>query len=58
MALYAGVFGILVVLALAMPPGTGRSTARRHAKIARRNATIAEAMQSQQRGSTKLDRPD
>jgi hypothetical protein len=45
--LYAVVFGVLVVLALAMPAGTSRATARRNAKIARRNAAIADALEAQ-----------
>jgi hypothetical protein len=45
--LYAIAFAVLVVLALAMPAGTSRSTARRNAKIAKRNAEIAQAMEAQ-----------
>lgn len=44
MGSYALVFAILLVLALALPAGTSRRTARRNAKIAKRNDEIAEAL--------------
>ena len=44
MGSYALVFAILLVLALALPAGTSRRTARRNAKIAKRNDEIAAAL--------------
>jgi hypothetical protein len=45
--MYALVFAGLVVLALAIPSGTSRRSARQRARVAQRNAEIAKAMESQ-----------